>query len=209
MHVITVIGDIVASKQLEQRGSFQRRLQRTLEQRSAAAPHLASPYTITLGDEFQAVYRKADLLFADAFSIMAEIHPVRTRLAFGVGELTTRINPTQALGMDGPAFHGARSALMALKEDGRWLRIAGNLGESWVLANYVLNLLSHEMEGWTRNRLFILAGLLRGQGVKEIEEGLQISRVAIYKNIRAAALDDVVGICQELEQAMNRAMRNR
>ena len=42
----------------------------------------------------------------------------------------------------------------------------------------------------------------------EIEAGLTISRVAVYKNIRAAALDDVVGICHELTRALNQALRD-
>ena len=209
MRVITVIADIVASKDLGQRAVFQRRLEKLLRKITDGAGDLASPYTITLGDEFQAVYRKADFLFADLFAIMAEIHPVRTRFAIGVGELTTRINPDQALGMDGPAFHDARAALTALKADKRLLRIAGGPNQGWRMADHVLNLLSHQVSGWSRNRLLILSGLLRGRPVKDIEAGLQISRVAVYKNIRAAALDDVVGICQELERALNQAMRNQ
>jgi hypothetical protein len=208
MQVIAVIGDIVASKGMAQRGIFQRKLGKVLAQTTAHARQLASPYTITLGDEFQAVYRKADLLFADVFSIMAEIHPVRARFAFGVGALTTRINPTQALGMDGPAFHDARSALLALKDDRRLLRIAGQPIETWALAKHVLSFVSHQVESWSRNRLLVTAGLLRGRPVKEMEADLQISRVAVYKNIRAAALDEVVGICHELERAMNHALRN-
>lgn len=208
MQVIAIIGDIVASKKVGQRGAFQRRLGKVLDATSRNARHLASPYTITLGDEFQAVYRKADQLFADVFTIMAEIHPVDTRLVLGVGELTTRINPTQALGMDGPAFYEARAALTALKEDERLLRIGAQPKETWALSNHILNLLSHQIEGWSRNRLLVMAGLLRGKAVKEIEEGLQISRVAVYKNIQAAALDEVVGICHELERAMNQSLRN-
>ena len=208
MQVIAVIGDIVASRAVAPRPPFQKRLAKALEHATRNARFLASPYTITLGDEFQSVYRKADGLFADAVTIMAEIHPVMTRFAFGVGELSTRINPVQALGMDGPAFHGARAALTRLKEDERLLRISGQSAEAWALSNHVLNLLSHQLAGWSRNRLLILAGLLRGQAVKEIEDGLQISRVAVYKNIRAAALDEVVGICQQLEAAMNQALRN-
>lgn len=193
---------------MAQRSVFQRKLGKILAHTSAHARQLASPYTITLGDEFQAVYRKADLLFADVFGIMADIHPVRARFALGVGALTTRINPTQALGMDGPAFHDARATLMALKNDRRLLRIGGRPAEAWALAGHVLNFLSHQVEGWSRNRLLVTAGLLRGRPVKEIEADLQISRVAVYKNIRAAALDEVAGICHELERALNHALRN-
>lgn len=208
MQAIAIIGDIVASKEIAQRGAFQRKLGKVLAQTSAQARQLASPYTITLGDEFQAVYRKADRLFADVVGIMAEIHPVRARFAFGVGALTTRINPAQALGMDGPAFHEARAALTALKSDRRLLRIGGQPPDIWALANHLLNFLSHQVEGWSRNRLLVTAGLLRSRPVKEIEADLQISRVAVYKNIRAAALDEVVGICHGLERALNHALRN-
>ncbi len=208
MQVLAIVGDIVGSRGVTQRAAFQRKLEKRFVRTNAEAQALASPYTITLGDEFQAVYRGADSLWADLCAVLAEIHPVKARLAIGVGELTTRINAEQALGMDGPAFHRARETLNALKADERLLRIGGAAAAEWTLANHVLNLLSHQLEGWSQNLLWVLAGLLRGQPVSEIERGMKISRVAIYKNIRAAALDDVVGICQELTGALNRALRD-
>ena len=114
MKVIVVIADLVASRHVPQRTVFQRKLARVLAKASREAEALASPFTLTLGDEFQAVYRGANTLFADVCGLMAEIHPVRARFALGVGELTTRINPEQALGMDGPVFHQARAALKAI-----------------------------------------------------------------------------------------------
>jgi hypothetical protein len=206
MQVVALIGDIVDSKELSQRAALQQQLAGTLKAVGRSARGLASPYTLTLGDEFQAVYRAADSIFADIVTIMAEVHPIRVRFALGVGALTTRINAKQALGMDGPAFHLAREALLTLKEDGRLLRLAGMPADRWKLANHVLNLWSHQIAGWERNRLQILAGLLRGRKVREIEAGLSVSTVAVYKNIRAAALDEVVGICQELTAAMNAAL---
>lgn len=209
MQVVAVIADVVDSRSVAPRAPFQRKLAKVLDATGRTAGGLASPYTLTLGDEFQAVYRSADTLFADAFAIMAEIHPVRARFAFGVGELATRLNPEQALGMDGPVFHQARAALTELKEDRRLLRIAGAQPTAWQLGNGVLNLLSHQLEGWTRNRLLILTGLLRGRTVREIEEGMRISRVAVYKNIRSAALDDVKAICVALTTALNQTLRER
>lgn len=207
MQTIALIADVVASKQLARRETFQRRLGATLAEVSAEATALASPFTITLGDEFQALYRGAASVLGDVTTIWAEIHPVRARFALGVGELSTRINAQQALGMDGPAFHAARGALEAMKKDGGLLRIAGEREEDWALVNRALNLLSHEVEGWSRNRLLVLAGLLRGRSVREIERGLKISQVAVYKNIRAAALDEVVGLCQEITRSLEQALR--
>lgn len=202
MQVIALIGDIVASKELARRDAVQKKLGSVLAEINRTSGGLASPYTLTLGDEFQSVYRRADSLFADIITIMAGVHPVQVRFAVGVGELATKINPKQALGMDGPAFHRARAALAELKDTERLLRIAGE-ADAWRLANHVLSLVSHRIDGWERNRLLILAGLLRGRKVREIEQELTVSTVAVYKNIRAAALDDVVGICQEITTELN------
>lgn len=207
MQVLALIADVVGSRDVPRRDWFQRRLAKVLEERRRSARHLASPYTITLGDEFQAVYRGAGTVWADIVAIMAAIHPVQARFALGLGPLSTRLNPREALGMDGPAFHYARAALIALKADGGLLRVAGAGEERWALANHTLNWLSHHLAGWRHNRLEVLAGLLRGQSVREIEAALRISRVAVYKNIRAAALDDVAGICHELARALDLALR--
>lgn len=206
MQVMALIGDVVASRAVPQRAVLQRQLQAALAAAGRRAQGVASPYTLTLGDEFQAVYRRAATVFADIVGIMADVHPVQVRFALGVGPLATRLNPRQALGMDGPAFHHARAALQALKADGRLLRIAGGAGGDWALANRTLNLCSHQMEGWTRNRLAILAGLLRERRPDAIGAELGISTVAVYKNINAAALHDMVGVCRELAGALDAAM---
>jgi hypothetical protein len=203
MKVIVIIGDIVASKALPRRAAFQRRLGTTLAGINRGNPALASPYTITLGDEFQAVYRSAERLWIDIVEILAAIHPVEARFAIGVGELSTRLNPRQALGMDGPAFHRARAAITALKHGSARLRIAAEDEMTWSLANHALAHLSHYLDGWSRTRLQILAGLLRGRAVRDLETSLKISKVAIYKNINAAALDEVVAICQDIERALS------
>lgn len=209
MKVIALIADLVASRTLPHREVLQKKLAAALKQVNAQAKDLASPYTLTLGDEFQAVYRRADSLWADMVAIMAAIHPVQVRFALGVGALATPVNRKQALGMDGPAFHYARAALSELKEDGRLLRIAGEpAADEWCLSRHVLNLVSHQIDGWERNRLLVLGGLLQGKKVREIEQGLSVSTVAVYKNIRAAALDDLVGICQQLTINLNAALKD-
>ena len=76
MQYLALIGDIVDSKQLRDRGKFQTTLASTLKTVSSRNATLVSPYTITLGDEFQAVYKSADRLFLDIFSILRDIHPV-------------------------------------------------------------------------------------------------------------------------------------
>ncbi len=207
--VIAVIGDVTNSRGIPRRESFQRKLASTLAVAgNAAGAALASPYTITLGDEFQAVYRRPETLWAELIEVLAALHPVHVRFAIGVGELTTRINPEQALGMDGPAFHRAREGIERLKEQGGTFMIVGGDPAEWALANHTLALWSHALQKWSRNRLQILAGLLRERPVREIEGELSISRVAVNKNIHAAALEEVIGICHELSRALDRARKD-
>jgi hypothetical protein len=207
MKFIVIIGDVVDSRHLPDRQKFQGRLKQQLAATSRHAKDMASPYTITLGDEFQAVYRKAGSVFADLIGIMAEAHPAQIRVSIGVGGLTTSVNPKQALGMDGPAFYAARESLTRMKKRPGLLRITGEAPGAWNLANRGLSLVTRQVRGWERNRLVVLAALLRGDDVPKIASALGISKVAVYKNINAAALDDVVGLCQELTGALNGALR--
>lgn len=207
MKIIAVIGDIVDSRTVARRDAFQRRLAAVLASAGGEGSGLASPYTITLGDEFQAVYRQPGALWTDLVDILAAVHPVSVRFALGVGELTTRLNPRQALGMDGPAFHRARAAMTELKGGAGRFRIAGGETADWRLVNHVLALLANDLSGWTQNRLQILAGLLRGRPVRDMEEELGISKVAIYKNINASALDEVAAICHEINRALASELR--
>jgi hypothetical protein len=206
---IVKICDVVESRQLADRELFQRKLAKVLTETSRGSRGLASQYTITLGDEFQAVYRTADSLIADHIAIMAEIHPVRIRVSIGVGNLTTRVNPKQAIGMDGPAFYSAREALVALKKTPDLMRISGDSKGTWTLANSTLNLITRRIRGWARNRLLVLTALLRDEGVSEIAAKLQISRVAVYKNIKLASLDEIVGICGELTRMLNETLHQK
>lgn len=171
---------------------------------------IASPWTITLGDEFQAVYKGAGTLFADIMGIMAQIHPVLMRVSIGVDVLTTSLNPDQALGMDGPAFHKARQAMTNLKRDkNRLIYISGDDIKQWVLPNLVLELISRRVRKWDSNRFKILARLMRTepQDIKNIADELGISQTAVYKNIRNAMLPTIVKTCNNLAEKLDETLR--
>lgn len=210
MRYIAIIGDIIDSKQLAKREEFQLKLAGVLRAGNTRNASLVSPFTITLGDEFQAVYKDADRLFLDILTILREIYPVQARFAVGVGELTTRVNRKQALGMDGPAFYYAREAIGELKDTPYLIRLGSRptlLGppnfDVWRLMNHLLNLMSHKLVAWEENRLRILCGLLAGRSVSELEDELGISKVAVYKNINAAVLDEHKALCDEVTFFLN------
>ena len=210
MQYLALIGDVVGSKDVPKRADFQKKLTNALKKINDRKPRpVVSPYTVTLGDEFQAVYRTADTLFLDVFSILAEMHPVEIRFGVGLGELTTPVNAKQALGMDGPAFHRARATITALKESEYLIGLQGEPApqgpdfDHWKLFNHLLNFVSHKVGSWEKNRLHIICGLLANRPVAELEQQLKVSKVAVYKNINTAALDEFVGLCNEITRFLN------
>ena len=165
MKYLVLIGDVLGSKQLPARAQFQRRLKLSLRGLNTRRKSLISPYTLTLGDEFQAVYRHASGLFADIFTILAQVAPVQARFAVAVGEIVTPINPRQSIGMDGPAFHRARARLEKLKGQGRLLGLHDTGEARWRLPGSTLAVLSGLMEGWRQKRLQLFSGMLTGAAV--------------------------------------------
>ena len=207
MKYLVVIGDIVASRELPARAQFQRRLKGVLQALNGRRKALVSPYTLTLGDEFQAVYRETETAFADVFAVLAEIAPVRARFALAVGEIVTPINPAQAIGMDGPAFHRARALLEALKSERRLFGVDGGAGR-WALPAATLAVLSGQVEGWRPNRVKLFARLLACEPVGELAKRTGITPRAVNKNIRAADLDEWQRILNEIGWLLDKELKS-
>ncbi len=205
MRYLVLIGDVVGSRHLSApaRASFQKRLRAELEALNKSRKGLASPYTLTLGDEFQAVLREPAGVFADAFALLARTAPMRMRFALAVGEIVTPINPKQAIGMDGPAFHRARATLERLKAAERLFGVQWSADEPPAsVTAAALNVLSSWVEGWKPTRLALFASLLRGAPVSQLAEATGITPRAVNKNIRAAELDEWQTILQNIEQSL-------
>ena len=206
MAYLVLIGDLVASRHSPQRRELQQRLKAVLKRLNQQTPGPASPYTLTLGDEFQAVFTRADTIFDDMIQILAALHPDQVRFALGLGEITTDLNPDQALGMDGPAFYRARDGIDHLKDSGDLFIIEG-LPDTWAdLARGSLSLLSNRIGKWEANRLAILHGLLTDRPVKDIARELGISEQAVYKNINNGGLKAVIQVLSALARLLNASL---
>ncbi len=203
---IVVIGDIVESKDLKPalRKQTQNYLEDVFEQLNRQSEHLLSPYTITLGDEFQAVYRLADHLFHDIWAFTAQIHPVSVRVAISVGEITTEINREQSLGMDGPAFHAARDRIDEMKADDILLSLTTEDKSFDRLVNSSFRILAGNLQTWNKNRFSILKKRYENIEVKKIARELDLSEVAVYKNIHAGTLDAVKDLTECISEKVNK-----
>lgn len=205
---VIIIGDIEGSRDLEksEREKVQSHLKKELKRINTTASGLASPYTVTLGDEFQAVYARADELFTHCWRILSAVHPVKVRFSIGVGTIVTPINKEQAIGMDGPAFHAARDGIEKLKESGFLMQLGYEQSENAILLNVLngtLHLLSREVRDWNKNRITMLHMLKGGMDYKEISEELGLSKAAFYKNKEAGMLDEIIALTDNMAGMLN------
>ncbi len=203
---VAVIGDLVRSKGLKDRNDIQCRLnERFASLRESQG--LCSPYTITLGDEFQAVYSNSRGMFCHLFEIRDALYPVEVRFSIGIGYLSTQINREQAIGMDGPAFHEARAGMDLLKRTKTLLKVSGISGYAQALADPALTIIWESSRGWTHSRIQIMLALLKGGAMTEALERVQIGRRAISKNIQKAYLKEWLVFASEAEISIQKVLR--
>lgn len=193
--VLAIIGDLQSSKALPNRAELQDKLAAVLAESNSRLPPL-SPWTITLGDEFQALYGTATHLFPEILAIQAALHPVGIRMALGIGILQTPINSRQAIGMDGPAFHLARNGINLLREEGDLFRVDGEDPSALCIPviNGFCQLLWRSLSASrSRNPYRLLEGELRNLKDKDIAAALQldpgtVSRAKQVLNIKESAV---------------------
>ncbi len=205
--VITLIGDLVSSRRIQNRAAFDAVLVQRLDVLSKKNLYCLSPYTLTIGDEIQAVFSRADKVLSDAVSILAVLYPERMRFSVSVGSLSKPINPERAIGMDGPAFYAARDGIEVLKKSGYLFSLAGEQVPKVKLIQHTLNILSGVMQTWNQTRWQTLERLMAGYSVKEIAAEISVTDKAIYKTIQAADLEEVVALFGEITQTINQGLR--
>lgn len=211
---MVVIGDIISSRKVEKRNDLQKKLVDVFNDLNATdyENHLVSPYTITLGDEFQAVYEKADDLFLDSIRILEKAYPQKIRFSFGIGEISTELNRKQSIGMDGSAFYLAREGIEKLKDQrGNYKFNVSGLEDPEMekLFNNFLFIFSNLLEGWHRNRYFILRSTMAGKAVKEIAKEVKLTETAVYMNIYDGNIREMMAILEIISNHINDKLRGK
>ena len=109
---LALIADVIDSKMVQARFNLQKQLEETLQKMNGFfADYLASCFTLTLGDEFQALLKMNAPVFQIIDTLRSELSPTQLRFGIGLGEIVTAIDPLQSIGADGPAYWNARAAI--------------------------------------------------------------------------------------------------
>lgn len=199
MMYIALIGDIIESKKIQDRAQVQQQLLRLMKELNwQYQDYLISPFTVTTGDEFQALFSPNSYMFQIIDQLSIAFSPYEIRFGIGVGEMVTEINKEQSIGSDGPAYWLAREAINHIhdKNDYGINHISVFLADeevTWTV-NAMLAACSFIQSKWTEVQYDVLKQLLTENiydetfSHKEIARLLGITPSAFNKRIKASGL---------------------
>jgi hypothetical protein len=180
---------------------------------TASAGALASPLTITLGDEFQGLAQTLVAAARLARDIRHDLlaQSIDCRFAVGVVQLRTPLNTDKAWNMMGPGFASTRAKLNDKRADNRYrFDIPGQPVLETMLEASGATLTAIE-ENWTQTQRLAIPALLNGTTPGELAKARHVSVHSIYKvrasgnfalyltqwhaiNVALAALDEQFGM---------------
>lgn len=198
---LAMIGDIVDSRHLNNRGDVQVRLENLLKTiNSCFSSTIKASFLITIGDEFQGLLVPSNQALIIANTILEEMHPVKIRFGLGCGHITTALKDS-ALGMDGPAFYAARQAMDYLKmtkESG--LRLSGSGLDQTLLSavNALMSSLSVIRQFWPDSFKTALPLLRKELTQQEIADATNVTQSAVSWMLHRAKWRQVTAIEKDL-----------
>ena len=199
MMYIALIGDIIESKKIQDRAQVQQHLLQLMKELNQQYQnYLVSPFTVTTGDEFQALFSPNSYIFQIIDQLSVAFSPYEIRFGIGVGEMVTEINKEQSIGSDGPAYWLAREAINHIhdKNDYGINHISVFLADeevTWTV-NAMLAACSFIQSKWTEVQYDVLKQLLAENiydetfSHKEMARLLGITPSAFNKRIKASGL---------------------
>lgn len=155
---VAIIGDIKGSRKIINRAEFQKKFKQTMEKiNQKYKKSIASNFTISSGDEFQALISFGEKTFDIIFDIELMLHPYSARFGIGYGEINTNINRENSLEIDGPCYHFAREMIEVVKESEKSGKIQSNyymkMNGSLELLNNICEFLSLIRNSWSDKQI--------------------------------------------------------
>ena len=191
MTIGVIIGDLVRSRDVNDRPGLQKRLQGALKeanQRFGASA--VAPLEIVRGDEFEGGYYDPSVCF-NVFSFLErKIYPARIKAGLGVGTLSTPVKDSISL-MDGSAFHRARSAIELAKNIETDIVLKSPSEDRDDMLNAVFELISLIKEDWTGRQWEIVNYYRADTSMtqSDIAKNFGVSQPAIAKILNRAKIN--------------------
>ena len=210
---LALIADVIDSKMVQERLDLQKQVEKTLQKMNELfGDYLASRFTLTLGDEFQALLKVDAPVFQIIDTLRSELNPTQLRFGIGLGEIVTAIDPLQSVGADGPAYWNARAAINFVHQKNDYGNTQIYFSSGKENQDFFVNALIASGEairsGWRESQEEILLNLLKRSVYSEtfsqqdlaqslainpsaLSKRLKSSSVRVYLRGRAAALASI------------------
>ena len=210
---LALIADVIDSKMVQERLDLQKQVEKTLQKMNELfGDYLASRFTLTLGDEFQALLKVDAPVFQIIDTLRSELNPTQLRFGIGLGEIVTDIDPLQSIGADGPAYWNARAAINFVHQKNDYGNTQIYFSSGKENQDFFVNALIASGEairsGWRESQEEILLNLLKrsvysetfsqqdlaqslGLNPSALSKRLKSSSIRVYLRGRAAALASI------------------
>ena len=196
---LALIADVIDSKMVQERFDLQKQLEITLQKINGLfADYLASCFTLTLGDEFQALLKVDAPVFQIIDTLRSELTPTQLRFGIGLGEIVTAIDPLQSVGADGPAYWNARAAINFVHQKNDYGNTQIYFSSGKENQDFFVNALIASGEairsGWRESQEEILLNLLKRSVYSEtfsqqdLAQSLGLNPSALSKRLKSSSI---------------------
>ncbi len=206
-----LIADVVASS--AQR-SLRARLGATLAAASQSHVHrkwVALPYSVTAGDEFQAVTANLRALPQLILDLRRLFQPLSLRIGVGIGHVADRIQPpVNRLG--GEAFYFARKAIGTIKSGGPFkfdtLTLFSSRNDSFnETINLIYGLNDTLLAGVTVKQWNTISAFSRTPELAKTSRRLRLDASTVSRNLKRGYYWQLTSAAQALESLIERTFR--
>ena len=196
---LALIADVIDSKMVQERLDLQKQVGKTLQKMNELfGDYLASRFTLTLGDEFQALLKVDAPIFQIIDTLRSELTPTQLRFGIGLGEIVTAIDPLQSVGADGPAYWNARAAINFVHQKNDYGNTQIYFSSGKENKDFFVNALIASGEairsGWRDSQEEILLNLLKRSVYSEsfsqqdLAQSLAINPSALSKRLKSSSI---------------------
>ena len=196
---LALIADVIDSKMVQERFDLQKQVEKTLQKMNELfGDYLASRFTLTLGDEFQALLEVDAPVFQIIDTLRSELTPTQLRFGIGLGEIVTAIDPLQSVGADGPAYWNARAAINFVHQKNDYGNTQIYFSSGKENQDFFVNALIASGEairsGWRDSQEEILLNLLKRSVYSEsfsqqdLAQSLSINPSALSKRLKSSSI---------------------
>ena len=196
---LALIADVIDSKMVQERFDLQKQLEKTLQTMNELfGEFLASSFTLTLGDEFQALLKVEAPVFQIIDTLRSELRPTQLRFGIGLGEIVTDIDPLQSIGADGPAYWNARAAINLVHQKNDYGNTQIYFLSGKEKQDFFVNALIASGEairsGWRGSQEEILLDLLKrcvyseNFSQQDLAQSLEINPSALSKRLKSSSI---------------------